>query len=194
RPAALREVVGVDLGVLLPLVRELVLGEAGVDRARLDAGVAVDALLRVDVEHLGRVGSGLVGRRVDAIHGAHLDTGVVLGADARLGDYVGHSLLSESVAVGLGRGEAARGAYCTNHAALDRCDRPGGVESTRPSARRRGPGEVPGARSAAPRDPARARPDRARRPYGPALVPQRTARGGHGRPPGGGDPRPAQGL
>ena len=45
-------VVGVDLGVLLPLVGQLVLGEAGVDRAGLDAGVAVDALLGVDVEHL----------------------------------------------------------------------------------------------------------------------------------------------
>src|SRR6185437_1478956 len=88
------EVVRVDLHVLLPLVGELVLGEAGVHGARLDARVAVDALLGVDVEHLGRVVSGLVWRRVDAVDGADLDTGVVLGADARLSDYVGHSLLS----------------------------------------------------------------------------------------------------
>src|SRR5947208_8918333 len=32
----LLEVLGVDLGALLPLLRELVLGEAGVDRAGLD--------------------------------------------------------------------------------------------------------------------------------------------------------------
>src|SRR5262245_22153240 len=43
-------IVGVDLSVLLPLVWELVLGEAGVDGARLDARVAVDALLGIDVE------------------------------------------------------------------------------------------------------------------------------------------------
>ena len=54
-PPPAREVVGVDLRVLLPLVGELVLGEARVHRAGLDAGVAVDALLGVDVEHLGRV-------------------------------------------------------------------------------------------------------------------------------------------
>ena len=46
------EVLGVDRRVLRPLLGELVLGEAGVDRARLDAGVAVDALVGVDVELL----------------------------------------------------------------------------------------------------------------------------------------------
>ena len=62
-------VVRVDLGVFGPLGRQLVLGEAGVDRAGLDAGVAVDALVRVDVEHLDRVVVGLVRRRVDAVDG-----------------------------------------------------------------------------------------------------------------------------
>ena len=70
---------------------ELVLGEAGVDRAGLDAGVAVDALVGVDVEHLDAVVVGLVGRRVDAVHRTDLDARVVLGADAGLGDDVGHS-------------------------------------------------------------------------------------------------------
>ena len=69
---------------------QLVLGEAGVDRARLDARVAVDALLGVDVEHLDLVVVGLVGRRVDAVDGADLDARVVLGADAGLCDDVGH--------------------------------------------------------------------------------------------------------
>src|SRR5688572_17627212 len=45
-------VVRVDLRELLPLVRQLVLGEARVHGAGLDAGVAVDALVGVDVEHL----------------------------------------------------------------------------------------------------------------------------------------------
>src|SRR3954447_26299489 len=84
------EEVRVDLDVLLPLVGNLVLGEARVDRAGLDAGVAVDALLGVDVELLDVVVVGLVRRRVDAVDRAHLDARVVLGADARLGDDVGH--------------------------------------------------------------------------------------------------------
>src|SRR3712207_8986333 len=50
------------------------------------AGVAVDALLRVDVEHLDLVVVGLVGRRVDAVDRADLHAGVVLGPDAGLGD------------------------------------------------------------------------------------------------------------
>jgi lysophospholipase L1-like esterase len=76
--------------VLRPLVRQLVLGEAGVDRARLDAGIAVDALLRVDVEHLDLVVVGLIRRRMDAVDRTDLDARVVLGTDARLGDDVGH--------------------------------------------------------------------------------------------------------
>src|SRR3954452_13856655 len=83
-------VVRVDLGELLPLVRHLVLGEAGVDGAGLHAGVTVDALVRIDVQHLDRVVIGLVGRRVDAVVRADLYARVVLGADARLGDDVCH--------------------------------------------------------------------------------------------------------
>src|SRR3954466_4453768 len=73
-----------------PLVGQLVFGEAGVDRACLDAGVAVDAFLGVDVELLDVVVVGLVRRRVDAVDGTHLDARVVLGPDAGLGDDVGH--------------------------------------------------------------------------------------------------------
>jgi hypothetical protein len=83
-------VVRVDLGEVLPLVGQLVLGEAGVDRAGLDAGVAVDALLRVDEQLLDVVVVRLVRSGVDAVDGAHLDTGVVLGVDAGFGDHVGH--------------------------------------------------------------------------------------------------------
>jgi hypothetical protein len=48
RPRRVRVVVGVDLREVLPLFRQLILGEDRVDWARLDARVAVDALLRVD--------------------------------------------------------------------------------------------------------------------------------------------------
>ena len=81
-------VLEVDLGVLLPLLRELVLGEARVDGARLDAGVAVDALVRIDEELLDVVVVGLVRRGMDAVDGADLYAGVVLLADAGLRDDV----------------------------------------------------------------------------------------------------------
>ena len=81
--------------------RELVLGEARVDRAGLDAGVAVDALLGIDVEHLDLVVVGLVRRRMDAVDGADFDAGVVLGADAGFSDHVSHG--AESIGSGLPR-------------------------------------------------------------------------------------------
>src|SRR5215210_5836252 len=88
--AAVLVVVRVDRRVLGPLVRKLVLGEAGIHRAGLDAGVAVDALLGVDVELLDTVVVGLVGGWLDAVHRAHLDARVVLLPDAGLSDHVGH--------------------------------------------------------------------------------------------------------
>src|SRR5262249_61809188 len=86
RWCSLREVLRVDQRELLPLLGQLILCEARVHRARLDARVAVDALLRVDVELLDVVVVGLVGRRVNAVDRADLDAGVVLLPDARLGD------------------------------------------------------------------------------------------------------------
>jgi putative transposase len=106
--AGLLVVVRVDLDVVLPLVGQLVLGEAGVDRAGFDAGVAVDALLGVDVELDDRVVVGLVGRRVDAVDGTDLHAGVVLRVDAGLGDDVGQWSPSR-VQVAPGREE--RGLY-----------------------------------------------------------------------------------
>src|SRR3954470_12116471 len=96
-PALLvREVLRVLLREPLPLVGQLVLGEAGVDRACLDAGVAVDALLRVDVELLDVVVVRLVRRGVDAVDRADLDARVVLGVDAGLGDHIGHRSFKSS--------------------------------------------------------------------------------------------------
>src|SRR5215218_8122057 len=100
-PLLPREVRLVALRELGPLVRELVLGEARVDGAGLDARVAVDALLGVDVELLDLVVVGLIRRRVDAVDRADLDARVVLGADAGLCDDVGHI---SSLGVGEQRG------------------------------------------------------------------------------------------
>src|SRR5918997_3721264 len=83
-------VVRVQLRELLPLVRKLVLGEARVDRACLHAGIAVDALVGIDIEHLDLVVVRLVRGRMDAIDRTDLDARVVLGADAGLRDDVGH--------------------------------------------------------------------------------------------------------
>ena len=44
--------VGVDLNVTIPLRRQVGLREDGFDRALGHAGLAVDAVIRVDVEHL----------------------------------------------------------------------------------------------------------------------------------------------
>src|SRR4051812_47582027 len=84
------EVVGVELYEALHLVRDLVPGVHRVHRARLHAGIAVDALGRIDVEVLDGVVVRLVGRRVDAVDGTHVDARVVLLTDARLGDDVRH--------------------------------------------------------------------------------------------------------
>src|SRR5207247_9942829 len=97
---------GVQLDGLLPVVRQLVLGEASVNRARLDAGIAVDALIGVDEEHLARVVVGLLGGRMDAVDRTHLDARVVLGPDARLCDYICHS------AAPINRGVAAMDITC----------------------------------------------------------------------------------
>ena len=144
---------------------ELVLGEARVDRARLDAGVAVDALLGVDVEHLDLVVVGLVGRRVDAVDRADLDAGVVLGADAGLGDDVGHG----------GRSGRDR----TRLPARARCSpAPPGCSDRRccGASRARRAGPLPRPRPAAPRRRARAGPDRDRRPGRSRRLPPCAAR------------------
>src|ERR1700730_1463437 len=85
-------IVGVDLDVLLPLVGQLVLSEARVHRARLDAGVAVDALLGVDVQLRLVVEPGLLLGRVDAIDRANLDARQILRSDTRLRDHIRHPL------------------------------------------------------------------------------------------------------
>src|SRR5436309_1379701 len=70
----------------LPLVRRLLQGEDRLDGAGVDAQPAVDALLRMDVEHLP-----VLVLAVDAVHRADVDTGRILRADARFADDVSHT-------------------------------------------------------------------------------------------------------
>src|SRR3989442_5963536 len=86
----LRVPVDFHLGVLRPLLGQLLLGEDRLDRAHRDAGAAVDARLGVDVELGLRLELRLVLLRMDAVDRTDFDTGGVLRVDAGLCDHVGH--------------------------------------------------------------------------------------------------------
>src|SRR5207344_3446681 len=77
-----REPFGVDGRELLPLTGELLVREDRGDGADRHAGVAIHALIRLDVEHPRAL--------VDAVDRALVDARLVLDVDARFGDDVGH--------------------------------------------------------------------------------------------------------
>src|SRR5882724_4644948 len=72
----------VQLDVVLPVRRSLVLGEDRLHRAHRLARAAVDALIRVDEEHVLAL--------VDAVDGTDFDASLVLDVDTGLRDYVRH--------------------------------------------------------------------------------------------------------
>src|SRR6266849_6257776 len=78
------EIVRVDLDVFAPLLRNFVLGEDGVDGARINASAAVDALIRIDEIH----GRGLVG--VNTVHRTDLYARGIFHPDAGLNDDISH--------------------------------------------------------------------------------------------------------
>src|SRR3990170_8549551 len=71
----------------LPLLRDVLLEEDGAYRTDGLAGGAVDAGLGVDVVLLVLRGA------VDTVDGADVNAALVLGADARFGDYVRHECI-----------------------------------------------------------------------------------------------------
>src|SRR5260221_12800761 len=83
--------VGVDLGVVSPLLRDQVSGEDGLHRTGRLAGAAVDAGLGVDVQHRLRLKGTLLLAGMDAVNRADLDASGVLRVHARLSDHVRHS-------------------------------------------------------------------------------------------------------
>src|SRR5579862_13622 len=96
--SALLEVAGILSDVVLPLLGHLVERENRFDGARGHARAAVDALIRMDVQHLGGFECGLVFTRMNTVHGTDVDAGRVFGANAGLGNNVGHSLLPKPAA------------------------------------------------------------------------------------------------
>ena len=78
------EIIRVDLGIFFPLLRHFRLVEDGGHRTGRDAGAAIDARGRIDIEHRVFIVA------LDAIDGTHVDARLVLHSDARLADHVGH--------------------------------------------------------------------------------------------------------
>ena len=77
---------------MLPLLRQIVEREDGRNWANGDAGAAVDAFDRIDVEHFFFAEGGLILLGMDAVHGTSVDASGVLGVDARFRDYVCHKV------------------------------------------------------------------------------------------------------
>src|SRR5512134_2782 len=78
---------GVRLGPVLLLVRNVVLGEDRLHRAFRNAQGAVDALVGIDDEHVGAF--------AEAIHRAYINAIGILALDAGLDHDVSHSIPSE---------------------------------------------------------------------------------------------------
>src|SRR5581483_3171978 len=99
--AAVRELsffrvpVGVDLGEVLPFLREIVERENRSHGANRNTGSAVNALHGIDVE----LGLALVRRlifaRMDTVDRAYIDAGRVFRSDAGFCNYIGHLALLE---------------------------------------------------------------------------------------------------
>src|SRR6185437_5704142 len=85
---------GVLLREVRPLLRQVVCRKDGRNRARRNAGAAVDALNGIDEELLGLAESVFVLLGVDAIHGTRIYAGGVLGADTGFCNHICHLDLS----------------------------------------------------------------------------------------------------
>lgn len=83
-PHAIFVVLGVDLYIVVPKIRDIVFGKDRFHRTNGDTGAAIDACHRIDVQHPDRLKIGLVFSRMDAIDRARIETCSVLHVDARL--------------------------------------------------------------------------------------------------------------
>jgi hypothetical protein len=87
-PSLSTKMIGVDLNVMLPLFRDVFVAIDRLDRAGRLAGATINAFIRMDKKVLGGFEISLILARVDAIHGADVNTGRVLCSDAGFANYV----------------------------------------------------------------------------------------------------------
>jgi hypothetical protein len=91
---ALLIIIGIHLYEVPPLLWSIIFGEDGLDRACRFARAAIDAFIRVNVEHLCALESILVLARMDAIYGANVNACRVLRSNAGFCNNVCHLSLS----------------------------------------------------------------------------------------------------
>src|SRR6185369_6672534 len=83
----------------VPLFRCLVEREDGLNRASRHTGAAVDAFVRVNIQHFRRLKRLFVLARMDAVDWADVNARRILGTDARFTNDVRHALLLGSSTV-----------------------------------------------------------------------------------------------
>ena len=84
------KILGIPLGVALPLFRQIVQCEDRRHWANRHTCTTIDALHRIDVEHFFASVLGIVFLGMNAVNRACVDASAILGADTRLGYDVGH--------------------------------------------------------------------------------------------------------
>jgi hypothetical protein len=83
---------------MLPLLRQIILGEDGLNRTSRLASSAIDTLVGVDIKHLSSLKIPLVLPRMYAINRANVHTRSILGPNTGFRYYISHlndSLLSD---------------------------------------------------------------------------------------------------
>ena len=84
---------GVDRNEVRPLFRSFIERKDRLDWARRDACTAIDAFVGVNIQHFRRLKLGFVLSRMDAVHGAHIDTRAVLRAHTWFADDIRHAVV-----------------------------------------------------------------------------------------------------
>src|SRR5579883_322215 len=84
---------GILFGVLLPLLRQVIQRENSRNRAHRHTSAAIDALYRIDIQHLRGRMRRLILLGMNAVHRARIHTRRVLGPDARFCNDISHKLV-----------------------------------------------------------------------------------------------------
>jgi hypothetical protein len=86
--------IGVNLNIILPLIRHVFVTIDRFDGTGGLAGAAINTLVRIDEKLRCGLEIRLIFKRVNAIDGADVNTSRVLRADARFADYINSHLAS----------------------------------------------------------------------------------------------------